>query len=260
MGTMILIIVFLGFSCSLNQGLDKQVRSSRFIFEGTVQKLDSSNLSVIVDPKYHAVVTVNRIIDAPSNFKSFLNRDVTVVLNETTKLEKGQKTVFFTNDWLYGESIALIESKRTALNDQPGIAEKIISSRQKQNELALKERLTKAELVVMGKITRISPVDQGLTPNLSEHDPEWKQAEIQIERVIKGNFTKPVISFIFPSSRDVMWVSYPKYNEGQDGIWLLYQDQLESLQIRPKPKGFTALYPEDYFPRSEMERIGRLLD
>ena len=233
--------------------LEGLVRISNHIFEGTVQQLNASNLSIITETEDYAIVEVNTIIDAPPNFDAFLNREITVKMHKDSKLSDGQVSIFFTNDWLYGESMAVIETGRLA-DQGEDLKEKISGTRLQLTHDAIKERLKRAIIVVNGRIVSVSDkqVDE---LNRSEHDPEWVKADIAIEEVLKGNYSEETITLNFPSSRDVMWVSVPKYKEGQEGIWLLYENQEKTIEI----KGYTALHPDDYYTLKDEELIKRLL-
>ena len=59
---------------------------------------------------------------------------------------------------------------------------------------------------------------------VSEHDPQWSEATIQVSEVIKGDLRDKTVTVIFPASRDVAWYLVPKLAAGQRGVWLLSRE------------------------------------
>ena len=45
---------------------------------------------------------------------------------------------------------------------------------------------------------------------VSEHDPRWWEATIEVEAFLKGRAREKTVTMLFPSSRDVMWYASPK--------------------------------------------------
>jgi hypothetical protein len=101
---------------------------------------------------------------------------------------------------------------------------------------------------------------------ISEHDPDWHEAVVQVDSVAKGRPPAGGIVIGFPLSRDVAWYRAPKFQVGQRGVWLLRStraaeipaEQAAVLQARPYPV-FTALDPLDFQPESEARRIDNLI-
>src|SRR5712691_10855866 len=81
--------------------------SAKFVFHGTVKQIKAANLKAITDTDRTAVVTVDKVIRAPQPFVAFAGRDVTVQLAEGERMKKGQKAVFHTNGWMFGENLAV---------------------------------------------------------------------------------------------------------------------------------------------------------
>jgi hypothetical protein len=90
---------------------------------------------------------------------------------------------------------------------------------------------------------------------LSEHSPNWHEAEIEIGQVLKGDFRGRTIKILFPRSDDVIWYGSPKPQKGTEGIWLLKQFTYAGKKLEL----LTAIDKADFLPRSEEERIMRLL-
>jgi hypothetical protein len=122
----------------------------------------------------------------------------------------------------------------------------------------LQNRLTDAELVVAGRVSAVRPAPENIRQgSVSEHDPEWWEAVIQIESVLKGQINEPNLVVLFPSSRDVMWESAPKFREGEEGTWLLRRERMRGLPTTHEY--FTALNPRDFHSTDQIDRIKRLV-
>jgi hypothetical protein len=94
----------------------------------------------------------------------------------------------------------------------------------------------------------------------SEHDPQWHEAEIEIEEVVKGDVPEARTVVLFPASTDVMWYRAPKLTPGQQGVWVLHDEQIPESVASAFPSVFTALDPTDVRPREELEHVRELVD
>src|SRR5437868_2046159 len=89
-------------------GLAEQLSvKSDFIFKGTVQKVNASTLSVLPATEATAIVRVDEIVQAKAPDDSFRGKDITVLLSKPGSMKVGQQSIFFTNDYLAGDSIAV---------------------------------------------------------------------------------------------------------------------------------------------------------
>src|SRR5262245_14850976 len=82
-------------------------RQSRFVFHGTVQRLNDATMPEVPTSDRTAVVRVDDVIQAPGELVDYAGRDVTVLLSGRRKLAPGDQAIFFTNGWLYGDSLAV---------------------------------------------------------------------------------------------------------------------------------------------------------
>jgi len=55
---------------------------------------------------------------------------------------------------------------------------------------------------------------------ITEHDPQWREAEIEVDEVEKGPRKRRVV-VRFPGSDDVRWYRAPKFQPGQEGVFIL---------------------------------------
>jgi hypothetical protein len=68
-----------------------------------------------------------------------------------------------------------------------------------------------------------------------------------------------MVLVVFPSTDDRMWADSPKFSEGQDGIWLLHDNEVAkqevSILLAPQKfrghetKAYTTLRSEDFLPK-----------
>ncbi|PYM86509.1 MAG: hypothetical protein DME09_02215 [Candidatus Rokuibacteriota bacterium] len=62
--------------------------------------------------------------------------------------------------------------------------------------------------------TRFRPLTRRIG---SEHGPQWSEADIEVEEVLKGTAGR-TITIVFAASRDVMRYQIPKPRVGQSGV------------------------------------------
>ena len=122
-------------------------------------------------------------------------------------------------------------------------------------------------MVVAGRVTEMAKSDKGPT-YISEHDPDWHEATIDIDEVVKGKKDIKQVKVLFPNSDDVRWHKIGKYAPGQQGVWLLHPGQQQDTKGIPAkvmaavpagPDVLTALHPSDYLPLHELERVRAMI-
>jgi hypothetical protein len=110
--------------------------------------------------------------------------------------------------------------------------------------------------------------DRNTTTHISEHDPNWHQATIQVDEVLKGNEAREM-KVLFPKSDDVRWFRVQKFQEGQQGIWLLQSSKAQNTKgISPKilaaiPKDqdvLITLHANDFLPLNELGKVKSLIN
>jgi len=239
-------------------------RKARYIFRGRVEKLRSSNLKALPATDKTAVVLVREVISAPPTLNDFTGQAITVELVKPDSLRAGQEAIFFTNGWLYGETLAVTEvehlSARLKTDD---VRKQIAGIQDRLNDEKVSSRIAKAQLVITGRVTSTRPLDsvdtQRQGQSVSEHYPEWWQATIAVESFEKGQSPAREVTIVFPNSKDEMWLLSPKFKVGDSGVWILQRDQTErGFPIFRRP-GLTALDVLDFRPTAELDRIRRLI-
>src|SRR5262249_32636289 len=69
------------------------------------------------------------------------------------------------------------------------------------------------------------PAATGGRRRISEHDPLWHEAVIEVASVEKGAHSRRQVVVRFPGSNDVAWRAFPKFTPGQRGVWMLRQEE-----------------------------------
>jgi hypothetical protein len=60
---------------------------------------------------------------------------------------------------------------------------------------------------------------------ITEHNPDWQEAVITVDSMIKGPASARVV-VRFPGSLDIAWHRLPKFTAGQTGTFLLHKDTM----------------------------------
>jgi hypothetical protein len=248
-----------------------QKEAAKFVFEGTVNQTKAANLKAITDKEHTVVVTVDKVVRAPQSLAAFAGREVTLRLAEGESVKKGQRALFHTNGWIFGENLAV----QSLGHDPVGAAAPAAAAMAPAPDPArvashqvIRERAASAPVVITGKVVAVglpgtAPVAAaaGAAPpsrRISEHDPFWREAVVEVQAVHKGTVGKRQVVLRFPSSTDVRWHRAPKFETGQRGIFSLRQDDISghatvgpaaaSLTADTAPPAYTALHAADFQP------------
>jgi len=200
-------------------------------------------------------VRVDRILVGGKAFRSLAGRVITVQLRQPEQAREGERRVYFTKGWHWGEEIGVIELNSVPAPAGPEMQKMqsdIEGQRQQHTDREFAERLRTAEQVVTGKVIAVRR--SRLPREATEHDPEWREADIEVVNVLRGPPTKRV-TILFPGTDDPMWYGSPRFTKNQEGIWVLHPFALAGKRL---PR-LTALKREDFLPRSEEARVRRLL-
>jgi hypothetical protein len=230
--------------------------NSTFVFKGQVLKVRSTTMPESVAAMDRTVtVKVEEVILAPDTLDDFTGREITVLLLKADSVKAGEHTVFFTNGWFYGSSLAVREVGKTRIDQNKLVSAQVSDMKEKVEDQKVQARIAQADLVVVGTVSEIRPArDQVRTTRISEHEPDWWEAVIKVESVLKGQPSQRDVVVLYPHSIDVMWYGTPKFSKGQQGVFLLRKEQRSDFPIN----GFTAPNRLDFQPLRQVDRIKRL--
>ena len=223
------------------------------VFRGTVRLLNTSTVPAD-EGVGRSVVRIDEVLSGSETLRRFVGKDVTVRLKEGTTVAAGQTRIFFANVWHFGESLGLIELGSVPAPAAPqarAFREDVVKARQASADRQLKERMEAAQLVVAGRVTAVKARPR----ILSEHDPQWTEAEIDVSEVVKGTAPANKMTIQFAASDDVMWYRSPKLKAGQEGIWILRS----GLAGAGAPQFLGIAEPGDQLPISELNHAKALL-
>ena len=266
-----------------------------FVFKGTIKKTKAATMKEVTVSDNTAIVTVDQVIEAPSDLAGYNGKDITVELSGRKKVTVGQQLIFNTTSWLYGDSIAVrslseepIKASHSAMLSAVGDP---VERRRQREE---REHFADADLVVSAKVLAVrlpsdeAPAKKGAMAAMaamaarrrpvSEHDPKWREAVLEVAGVHKGEHKKKQVVVRFPASTDVMWYKAPKFHPGQQGHFMLTKTKVEkpptkavgkagkksaaaaAAETAPVIEAYTALDPMDFQPYSEPGGIKTIIE
>jgi len=245
---------------------------TRFVFRGTVQKLNAATLPEVRDTSKTAIVRVDETIQTPKVFSHYTGRNITVELSDPSGVKAGDQAVFFTNAWLFGnEGVAV----RSIGHHPPGPQTMALHAPDRDAVTNLEDRDTRAhyddaDLVVSGRVTSVRlPKGTKEITAPREHDPDWREALVEVERVHKGNRSTEQVVVRFPASHDRQWHLAPKLQAGQRGHFLLHKHPAEAgkgKMVRTAKRvatrageGYAILHAEDFEPEEHPGRVDKML-
>lgn len=267
---------------SITQITDNEAQAA-FVFTGKVIKSRAATMPEI-PTEDTLIVQIEHIIKAPAMFSSLTGQQITVRFQKLPEIKEGAIITVFANGWIFGESIAVDAVNYSEETDKNGLASMVGTSVIANSDNALKERIDSAGLGVVGKVVKIEKAAikeeavalmsqenaaETKTTRISEHDPNWHEATIQVDEVVKGGNDAKEVKVLFPKSDDVRWYKIHKFQVGQQGIWLLQKGKTQNPNgIAPKlfaaipeeENVLTALHDYDYLPLHELGKVKSLLN
>jgi hypothetical protein len=273
-------------------------KSSALIFAGTVKAVNRTNLSSLPATENTIVVRVDKVESVNPRSDSSLGlwsgKQVTVILpakTEGSRLKADEHAIFFTNPRIYGENIAVVAvgiiPDKVTPGGLPHVMSQVAIAAEDKIETRLQNAIDTADAVITGKVVDVRSLGESKAHALaigveegekgrpvSEHDPKWQEAIINVESVEKGDTSQEQAIVVFPGSDDVAWVDKPKFQKGEAGTWILHKNQLEEKEARtllaPETIGkkqvqsYTTLKKEDFHPLdaegNNQARIRRMID
>ena len=242
------------------------VRQSDIIFAGTVTRAAET-----------VVVRVDQVFEKPSAVSLMKGDSVTVLAARAGSLNRGMQATFYTTGWIYGRGITVREVGHETISPQLAAVagggtntaqqDLVTRARQQVNDADLKARIQAAAMVVVGRVEQIRPPAYTGAParpkRFTEHDPDWQEAIIHVDDPIKGARPGDRVVVRFPASRDVAFVSTPKFATNQQGTFLLQKDTATgsplTMMAGQAVQAYTALHRLDVLPRQDAQRVRTLM-
>ncbi|HKW31509.1 MAG TPA: hypothetical protein VJN92_00785 [Candidatus Acidoferrum sp.] len=247
---------------------------SSIIFSGTVSQLAATSFADVPKSAQTIVVRVDSVEKKPAAVSLKKGDSVTVEVKDASAFQEGTHATFYTDGWIFGAGVAVKElgHELGTATEPVNVASTGKPSGQGKDEISdqeLVDRMKASDFVVVGRVTNVRKWNvpkpkSGAPSRVTEHDPDWHEAVVQVESVLKGGKVKGNTVIVrFPNRNDVAWVSSPKFAKNQRGIFCLNRDQ--STGAPPTTMGgqkvnaYTCLGHGDALPISEESRVRSLL-
>jgi len=243
--------------------LDDPVREADVVFNGTVEEMAATTMDALDASDSTAVVRVDELVRAPAAFDGLVGQRITVLLRSAGSMQAGEQATFFVNAALFGESVAVVEVGHRTATAAAELAPQVAEVIDRLRDSEVRDRIAGADVVVTGRVAQVRAAPeqavaamQGMPGPMSEHDPRWMEAVLDVDSVLKGTTPQAPVVLMFPASIDVMWVNVPKFHAGQEATWLLHTDQVvPEVAAAAFPSIYTALDPRDVLPKEQTERL-----
>jgi hypothetical protein len=261
---------------ALPQATDNQalVKQASIIFAGTVSQVGATSFAGVPKSAQTIVVRVDSILKKPAAVSLKKGDNVTVEVTDPAAFRDGTQATFYADGWIFGSGVAVKELGHEILpsgatSGAAGTAEKTLGELQQEIiDQDLQRRVATADYVVVGRITDVHqwtiPKSAAARYHTTEHSPNWHEAVLQIQSILKGAKIKGNKMIVrFPQSRDVAWVNAPKFEKEQQGIFILQKDEVSGYATASlggyKVDAYTCLKPGDWLPITEEARVRSLL-
>jgi hypothetical protein len=250
------------------------VQQSNIIFAGTVSQLEATSFADVPKSAQTIVVRVESVLKKPRAVSLKKGDKVTVEVKDPGAFRPGMEVTFYADGWIFGSGVAVKELSHAMIpsGGKPGgggAEERAIRQIEEQiSDQELKQRLASADFVVIARVADVrkwtAPEVASVPHRVTEHDPDWHDAVIKIESILKGPKPKKNKLVVrFPQCNDVAWVHAPKFEKHQEGIFFLKKDEVSGAPIAllegTEVNAYTCLRPGDWLPKSDEARVRSLL-
>ena len=243
------------------------VKQSNITFVGTVSQVAATSFAGVPKSPQTIVVRVDSVLKKPAAVSLKKGDTVTVEVKDPAAFPEGTQATFYTEGWIFGSGVAVKELGHAAPGAANTGAQTVEQVPSEITDQDLQRLIAASDYVVIGRITDVHPwkVPKSAAPRYrtSEHSASWHEAVLQVQSVLKGpKLKRNKIVLRFPLSRDVAWVSAPKFEAGQQGVFILQKDEVSGApasSAASKADVYTCLKPGDWLPMTEESRVRSLL-
>lgn len=246
------------------------VQQSDIIFIGTVTQVGAVAAPEVPASPRTIVVRIDTLLEKPAAVSLATGDSVTVETVRAGSLKPGTQATFYTTGWIFGQGVAVRE-----VGHEPGHSPVVVADQQEAiararlevNDTDLKAHIQRAAMVVEGRVEQVRPAEFAAAPTrpkrISEHDPQWQEAIIQVQAGLKGAQAGEQVVVRFPGSRDVAWVGTPRFTAGQEGTFLLHNDSTtgspKAMLAGRSVLAYTALHKVDVLTKQDATRVRALI-
>lgn len=258
-------------NAATSQATDNQAAllgRASIVFSGTVSQLAATSFADVPKSAQTIVVSVDAILKKPPAVSLKKGDSVTVEVKDASAFQEGARATFYTDGWIFGSGVAVKELGHV-LGEAAPAAGASVHGQDQLSDQELKDRMNASDFIVIGRVTDVrkwnAPKTKSGSPlRVTEHDPDWHEAVVEIQSVLKGGQAKGnKVVVRFPNQNDVAWVRSPRFEKNQRGIFCLNRDKHTGAPIT-KLGGkdvyvYTCLGHGDALPLSEEARVRALL-
>jgi hypothetical protein len=246
------------------------VKQASIIFAGTVSQLGATSFAGVPKSPNTIVVRVDSILKKPTAVSLKKGDNVTVEVKDPAAFQDGTQATFYADGWIFGSGVAVKELGHEILPSGASSAAAVTGEKayvQAQGEISeqeLQDRIASADFVVAGRIAEVRPwtvpKSAAVPRHITEHDPDWQEAVLEVQSVIKGTKVKKNKMIVrFPGCIDVAWARSPKFQKHQQGIFFLKKDAVSGMPMTllggSEVDAYTCLRPGDWLPLSDEARV-----
>src|SRR3984893_16137825 len=243
------------------------VKQSSIVFVGTVGQVAATSFAGVPKSPQTIVVRVDSVLKKPAAVSLKKGDTVTVEVKDPAAFPEGTQATFYTEGWIFGSGVAVKELGHAAPGAANTGAQTVEQVPSEITDQDLQRLIAASDYVVIGRITDVHPwkVPKSAAPRYrtSEHSASWHEAVLQVQSVLKGpKLKRNKIVLRFPLSRDVAWVSAPKFEPGQQGVFILQKEDVSGApasSAASKADVYTCLRPGDFVPMTDEPRVRSLL-
>ncbi len=250
---------------------------SAIVVRGKVVKTNASNEPMVAASASTAVIRITKMYAGSEIAGDQAGRTATVILSRPGSVKVGQEATFFGNPRFMGKTLTIADEGEIASNAADSRAAPSIERRvQARRDRPVVERLASATLVFRGVVETVRPLaaaaaapgeSKPYPTRPSEHDPDWHVAMVKVVKPLRGE-SGPVVTVVFPASRDIVWFNVPKLKPGQDSVFITHALSPEEA-ARHRASGLVAfmdkqpahviIEPSDVLPPGDEARVRDLL-
>jgi hypothetical protein len=240
------------------------------VFSGNVTKLAATTMAEVPASRNTVVVQVTSIAKKPESIALRAGDLVTVQVTDPAEFEVGAQAEFYADAWILGSGIAVKERGHGPSQGGSGASASMHEAQAEATDAAIREHVSSAELIVVGRVLSVKPrvlttsvsTAAAPPPRISEHDPDWRDAVVQVESTVKGKPARQVV-VRFPASRDIAWAASPKLKPGQTATFFLNSDQVSgspmAMIAHTEVTAYTVLRANDVLPATEAAHVRTLV-
>ncbi|MCA1611337.1 MAG: hypothetical protein LC780_10825 [Acidobacteria bacterium] len=250
---------------------------SAIVVRAKVVKANASNEPMVAASPGTAVTRITKMYAGSEIAGDQTGKTATVILSRPGSLKAGQEATFFGNPRFMGKTLTIADEGEIASRDAASRAAPSIERHvQARRDKPVVERLASATLVFRGVVETVRPLaaadaatgeSKPYPTRPSEHDPDWQVATVKVVKPLRGE-AGPVVTVVFPASRDIVWFNVPKLRQGQDSIFITHALSPEEA-ARHRASGLVAfmdkqpahviIEPSDVLPPGDEARVRGLL-